>query len=332
MRIAVYTICLNEEKHVDRFMDSVKDADFITVADTGSTDHTVENLKTKAIRNYKTQQFAIHSISLNPWRFDVARNTALALVPADIDVCIRLDLDEVLEPGWRAAIERAWISPVNQLWYDFAHSPGYSFRANYVHARHGFVWRGLDHEGLYTAPGVRSVVAYAPGLSIVHHQDHTKNRTAILGRLEAQVAEDKRARTLWYLGREYFYYAKNKQCIATFEEYLRQPDATWDAERMDAMCMIAASLFRSGGIENAINWYWRALSEYTTREPLLGLAQLFTATGRTDEASHIIQLALKLKNKLNTIHVNTHAWDGTLEKMASEIFSNLVAGPQPQQV
>jgi hypothetical protein len=26
-------------------------------------------------------------------------------VPADVDVCLSLDLDEILAPGWRAAIE-----------------------------------------------------------------------------------------------------------------------------------------------------------------------------------------------------------------------------------
>ncbi len=42
MRIAVYTIALNEEKHVKRWYESAKDADYLLIADTGSTDKTVE--------------------------------------------------------------------------------------------------------------------------------------------------------------------------------------------------------------------------------------------------------------------------------------------------
>ena len=41
----------------------------------------------------------------DPWRFDVARNHALSLIPDDVDLCISLDLDEVMVPGWRAALE-----------------------------------------------------------------------------------------------------------------------------------------------------------------------------------------------------------------------------------
>ena len=44
-KVCVYAISKNEEKFVDRFMDSVKDADKVFVLDTGSTDRTVEKLK-----------------------------------------------------------------------------------------------------------------------------------------------------------------------------------------------------------------------------------------------------------------------------------------------
>ena len=45
MKVAVYTIALNEEKHVQRWYDSAKDADYLLIADTGSTDKTVELAK-----------------------------------------------------------------------------------------------------------------------------------------------------------------------------------------------------------------------------------------------------------------------------------------------
>lgn len=44
-KICVYTICKNEEQFVDRWMDSMSEADMIVVTDTGSTDRTVEKLK-----------------------------------------------------------------------------------------------------------------------------------------------------------------------------------------------------------------------------------------------------------------------------------------------
>ena len=41
-KISVYAICKNEEKFVDRWYESMKEADEIYVLDTGSTDLSVE--------------------------------------------------------------------------------------------------------------------------------------------------------------------------------------------------------------------------------------------------------------------------------------------------
>src|SRR5574343_159438 len=97
MKICVYAIAKNEEKFVERFMSSMKEADLIIVADTGSTDGTVSKLRDLGA--------IVHEIKVDPWRFDVARNLALDLIPADVEVCVSVDLDEVFSPGWRSAIE-----------------------------------------------------------------------------------------------------------------------------------------------------------------------------------------------------------------------------------
>lgn len=99
IKIAVYTIALNEEKHVNRWFESAREADFLLIADTGSTDKTRDIAKSLGIE--------VHDISVTPWRFDVARNMSLDLIPEDFDICIQLDMDEVLSPGWRPKIEEA---------------------------------------------------------------------------------------------------------------------------------------------------------------------------------------------------------------------------------
>jgi glycosyltransferase involved in cell wall biosynthesis len=93
LKVAVYAIALNEAVHVDRWASSAIDADYRVVADTGSTDDTVERLEKAGV--------TVHNIAIRPWRLDDARNAALALVPADADVCVTMDTDEFLEPGWR---------------------------------------------------------------------------------------------------------------------------------------------------------------------------------------------------------------------------------------
>ena len=49
-KICVYAIAKNEEKFVDRWFDSVKEADYVVVLDTGSTDNTVSKLKNLGVK------------------------------------------------------------------------------------------------------------------------------------------------------------------------------------------------------------------------------------------------------------------------------------------
>ena len=79
-KICVYAISKNEEKFVDRWYESIKDADYICVLDTGSTDDTIEKLKSHGIN--------VQSKIITPWRFDTARNESLKLIPNDADICI----------------------------------------------------------------------------------------------------------------------------------------------------------------------------------------------------------------------------------------------------
>ncbi len=100
MKVAVYTIALNESAHVERWANSAADADYRIVADTGSTDDTVERLTRAGV--------TVHRIAVRPWRFDLARNAAMALIPGDVDVCVTMDMDMYLQPGWRPKLEAAW--------------------------------------------------------------------------------------------------------------------------------------------------------------------------------------------------------------------------------
>ena len=76
MKIAVYAISKNEAQFVKRFCESAKEADLILIADTGSTDDTVELSKESGA--------TVYNICIKPWRFDLARNAAMALIPGEI--------------------------------------------------------------------------------------------------------------------------------------------------------------------------------------------------------------------------------------------------------
>ena len=86
-KVCVYAISKNEEQFVERWMDSVSEADMVIVCDTGSTDNTVEKLRANGANVYQ--------ISVSPWRFDTARmaqqtgvSVELRLHPGTLPVCL----------------------------------------------------------------------------------------------------------------------------------------------------------------------------------------------------------------------------------------------------
>lgn len=202
MKIVVYAICKNEEQFVERWMDSMSEADQVVVLDTGSTDESVRRLRDRGA--LVTEEAVV------PWRFDTARNRSLELTPEDADICVCTDLDEVFHPGWRAALERAWRPGASQASYRYTWSfnpdgsEGVVFWAEKIHTRRGWRWVHPVHEVLqWTGGGSPGVKVTAEGIQLDHHPDPFKSRGQYLPLLELSVEEDPADdRNMHYLGRE----------------------------------------------------------------------------------------------------------------------------------
>lgn len=93
-KVCIYAICKNEAKFIEKWLENMSEADYIVVLDTGSTDETYELLKNDPRVTLVEQEV------INPWRFDVARNRSMELVPEDADILVCTDFDELFEPGW----------------------------------------------------------------------------------------------------------------------------------------------------------------------------------------------------------------------------------------
>jgi tetratricopeptide (TPR) repeat protein len=302
MKIAVYAISKNEEQFVQRFCDSAKDADLILIADTGSTDN--------------TQAFAIncgavvHEICVKPWRFDKARDTALALLPSDIDICIALDLDEVLEPGWRQEVERLWTQGTTRLRYKFDWSNGVVFHSDKIHHRHGYHWHHPIHEAIRADARVPEVYAHTDMLLVSHHPDETKSRSQYLPLLELAVKEDPHChRNAFYYARELTFYAQWQQAIPALKKYLAMPQASWSHERCYAMRLLGKSHENLGEVKEAEKWYQAAcLEEPNTREPWVDYAMFCYSAQDWETCYFAATRALKITQKLEVYTMDPAAW------------------------
>ena len=224
-KICVYAICKNEEQFVDRFVDSVQEADEIYVLDTGSTDHTVDRLKKRGVH--------VKSQKIQPWRFDVARNLSLELVPKDADICICIDLDEVLLPGWRKKLEELWTDGTNRLRYNYNWSfdcnqkPSVNFYIEKIHSRNDYIWTHPVHEVLVYQKE-NEVVITTDEITVNHYPDYKKSRGSYLPLLELSVKENPDDdRNVHYLGREYMYYGRYQESIDMLIRHLNLKTAVW---------------------------------------------------------------------------------------------------------
>jgi len=225
MKIAVYTIALNEEAFVQRWADSCIDADHRLILDTGSTDNTTG----------LAHSLGIHTVTreFNPWRFDTARNAALSMLPQDIDLCIALDMDEQLQPGWREALEMLSKEITRPRYkYTWSWNPdgseGLTYGGDKIHARHGYTWKHPVHEVI--KPLQEEIQHWVPGLEIHHHPDSTKSRGQYLPLLRLAVEEDPRDdRNQFYLARELYFHGDYTLAQYHFARHLEL--STWSAER-----------------------------------------------------------------------------------------------------
>lgn len=297
MKICVYAIAKDEKEHVVRWLESARDADCIVLMDTGSTDGTLrmarkwmdEHMDVRVILG--SEEFvpwccveeydrAIESDKRYPWRFDLARNQSMELIPEDTDVCVCLDLDEILCPGWREAIETAWTPAATTGRYEYVWnfredgSDGVKYLGEKIHRYGGRRWVGAVHEVLQY-DGERHDVEI-PGLRIEHHADDSKSRANYLPMLELAVREDPdNDRNVHYLGREYYFRGMYDRAIETLLRHLALPTATWDEERAASMRYIGRCLEAQDNRPAAEIWYSRAADEAPMqREPLIELARM----------------------------------------------------------
>lgn len=310
MKICVYAISKNEEKFVKRWTESMKEADEIYVLDTGSTDKTVDLLKENDVHVVKKE--------INPWRFDVARNESLQLLPKDTDICVCTDLDEVFQKGWREELEKVWQKNTTRIKYtynwklDENNNPLVSFYTEKIHKLSGYKWKNPVHE-ILEYNGTENVLII-DSIILNHYPDETKSRKSYLSLLELSVKEDpNNDRNMHYLGREYMYHGYWKKCIKTLKKHLKLKTANWKDERSASMRFIARSYQNLNNYKEAKTWLEKAIIETPyLREPYVERAILaYNEENYLDVEKYCLK-ALTIKYHQKTYINEIFCWDDTI--------------------
>ena len=316
-KVVVYAICKNEQQFVERWVNSMKEADEIYVLDTGSTDNTVSELKKRNVN--------VKSKKIEPWRFDVARNMSLDLVPEDTDICVCTDLDEVLEPGWRNKLEELWDNNINRLRYNYNWSfdeygkPAVNFYIEKIHDRNNYKWTYPVHEVLTYTSENKEIFKTTDEITVNHYPDSSKSRSSYLPLLELSVEENPDDdRNMHYLGREYMFHSMWNECIDTLIRHLNLPSATWKDERAASMRFIARSYKNLKRYDESRMWLDKAIKETPyLRDAYVERAILeYTLNNYSDVEKYALE-ALKITKHAKSYINEPFSWDHTVYDLLS---------------
>lgn len=309
-KICVYAICKNEEKFVDAWVDSMSEADKIIVLDTGSTDKTVEKLLAQGVE--------VHKKIISPWRFDVARNECLKLIPKDMDFCCSIDLDERFNKGWRKELENNIDTNTSRIAYRYTWnfledgSEGIVFYADKIHRNGLFCWEHPVHEVLKQIDFSKNGYVTIPTLQLNHFADNSKSRSNYLPLLELSVKENPTSdRNVHYLGREYFFHRQYEKAIPVLKKHLTMKNSNWAEERSSSCRLIGACYENLKNNRQAKKYFLSAIVEApNSREPYYEIGKFLFRKKNYLEAISFLFSGLKIKNRELNYMSQPECWNG----------------------
>lgn len=302
-KICVYAICKNESQFINKWLESMSEADYIVVLDTGSEDNTYELLK-KDSRVYRVEQKVI-----TPWRFDTARNESLKLVPEDANILVCTDLDEILEPNWANILREKWIEGTHEratykyAWsHDEEGNPARIFQYNKIHSKNWLwnfpvheclVWKNDDLNVDYTT---EQELLVFDEIYLHHYPDKTKSRSSYLPLLELRKKEyptDYYGKI--YLAHEYFYRGYYEKSIAELKEILDNCADKYNSVEQASCYLFMGDSYRAlNDPKNAVASYQQALlADNTYREPYINLATILNEQQLYNQAIGVIKDCFK---------------------------------------
>jgi glycosyltransferase involved in cell wall biosynthesis len=316
---AVYGIYKNEENFIERFLNSVKDADEIVLCDTGSDDNTntiINSLKEKNPDiNLKT-----FKIFVSPWRFDDARNTALSLVSKNMDICISLDIDEYLMENWREVLDLRWDFKYTRCYHKFKTIwANNSFSAHWhdrIHVRCGYCWKLPVHEILEYKSEEK--ICWMDDFWVYHQPENKKSRAFYFPLLEQSVRERPDVWKTWsFLANEYMMAGK-------FEDAMEAIDKAFKLKDSDKgyLYKMKYNLYKNQNKQELaiLNLNNYILCMPGRREPYFEKANYLHQLGRNVESYFTLKEAQKQSNEITDYHYIPNCWGKNFDGFLSRIF------------
>ena len=320
-KVCVYAICKNEMKFLDKWLTSMAEADYVVVLDTGSTDGSYEYLINDP-RCYKVEQKEI-----TPWRFDVARNESMKLIPEDAEIFVCTDPDEVFEEGWCTVLRENWNDDANRGFYKYVWShtengdPLEVFKYDKIHTRE-YHWIFPVHEVLWpvnTENFVETPVYFGDTITLHHWQDLTKDRKSYLDLLEISRQEWPESAHIQHLyAREFVLRGDYDTARDNFIQLLLMPDSENEGNKeclLDSYNTLAQIAIVNNKFSEGLYWAQQSVSKDDSfREPYLIAADIYNLFGDFEHAKSVIE----------EMYEKTYQHYSWVEKQANWLYTDKV--------
>jgi len=323
MKISVYAICKNESKFIQRWFDSIKDADEIVVLDTGSSDNSVQLLRSLGV--------TVHQEIITPWRFNVARNISLSHVSRDTDICLCLDMDEVMLPGWKEGIKEAYYEGVTEIRYPYVFNWNdkectvpritmYNFK---IHARHFYSWHYPIHEIICADKGTEEKTVYTDNIVCHHYADVNKVRDYQVLLDQACIDDPEEERFSHQRGRELMMYERYEEAIIELNRHLTLKSDCQVRSltyRYIARCIKAINSSPNEIIANMLH----SVAEYPyQRESWVWMAQAWLDVGNYPQAFACACTGLKITDRKLSFESEEGCWGDIPIKIRDIALANM---------
>lgn len=317
-RVAVYMICKDEASFITRAVTSARLADEIVVCDTGSSDDTVEKLHEL---QQSFPQLKVHQLTVSPWRFDDARNIALALVSANIDLCVSLDADEVIDNDFIMGLQHMKdVKPLTHVVHSFqtkwdwdapVDSKSNRISKHFherVHTRFGFRWVHPVHEKLVTQQP--EVLRWETNLMMTQLPDNSKNRSSYFELLKQAVVEDPVDWKLWsFLAGEHLSRGDTAEATKAYDK----AEACPDADKCFIAWQRASIALTELKTDDAEDWLRLACKlNPNLREAWGKLANFYKQYNQTDDEIYALVRACRCTTPTQGYYRDEAMWDGSL--------------------
>lgn len=244
------------------------------------------------------------------------------MIPEDFDICVSLDLDEVMRPGWKENILKVWNDNTTRLHYTYNwlienNVAKISFYSDKIHKRKGAFWVNPVHEIVkFHEP---ETIVTTDDVIIDHYPDKNKTRKSYLPLLELSIKEDpQNDRNMHYLGREYMYYGKWNDAIDTLIKHLKMKSATWSDERCASMRFIARCYKNLQRYDESLMWLEKAIKEAPyLRDPYAEIALLYYSLEDYKMVIYYANKALEINYNPKTYINEIFSYDETLNDILS---------------